>query len=299
MDEGLVSETEAAGVANDELQANGNGRLDAESLRRLRLIEFLRELVRAEGRMEAAELLGVNYKTLVRAEESGHITGRMGDALERLLLSQDGHSEQPDPGRVGELEARVAALEARLESLAKELRSGLENVWVGAVGRRNEDGCERDAVDRTRGASETEIESKPWLTGQCPSKPLTERPLDPEVVTEKPADDDPVVYGAAWPLVEEWRRLRASHPNEGTRLSWLAVEERLLKLELAMLEEHGLTLPPETQQLRGFARRGQTSWRRTALDETRRALARRRLLRWVTMGLWWRWVLKRCRNLWQ
>ena len=35
--------------------------------------------------MEAAELLGVNYRTLVRAEESGKITGRMSDALERLL----------------------------------------------------------------------------------------------------------------------------------------------------------------------------------------------------------------------
>ena len=32
-------------------------------------------------------------------------------------------------------------------------------------------------------------------------------------------------------------------------------------LVLAMLEEHGLTLPPERQPLRGFGRRGQTTHR--------------------------------------
>ena len=57
-----------------------------------------------------------------------------------------------------------------------------------------------------------------------------------------------------------------------------------------MLEEHGLTLPPETQPLIGFRRRGQTSWRHTALNDTREALHRRRMLRWVrrvvTLGLW-------------
>ena len=74
------------------------------------------------------------------------------------------------------------------------------------------------------------------------------------------------------------------HPNEGTSLSWLAAEEKLLTLELAMLEEHGLTLPPETQPLKGFARRGQTSWRRTELDDTRKALERRKLMRWTRRG---------------
>ena len=60
--------------------------------------------------------------------------------------------------------------------------------------------------------------------------------------------------------------------------------------EKAMLEEHWLTLPPETQPLRGFGRKGQTNWRRTALYDTKLALRRRKLLRWVrralTLGLW-------------
>ena len=95
------------------------------------------------------------------------------------------------------------------------------------------------------------------------------RRLDPEVVTEEAADDDPEVYGDAWPLVEEWRRLRADHPHQGKSLSWLTTEERLLVLELAMLDDHGLTLPPETQALRGFGRRGQTTHRWKALADTR------------------------------
>ncbi|MDD9995624.1 MAG: hypothetical protein OXS35_07770 [Dehalococcoidia bacterium] len=288
MEEGLVSETEAAGAANDEIQANGNGRVDAESLRRLRLIEFLRELVRTEGRVEAAKLLGVNYKTLVRAEESGHITGRMGDALERLLLSQDGPSEQEVPRRVNELEGRVAALEAELESLATEMRSGLDALRVAVEDRESVQGNGDQDQERDGVAERAEVAVRLPVTDSHRPKPSTERRPDREVVSEEPADDDPLVYGAAWPLVKEWRRLRASHPNEGTSLSWLAAEEKLLKLELAMLEEYGLTLPPETQPLRGFARRGQTSWRRTALCDARKARARRRLLRVLGVGLWWK-----------
>ena len=77
-----------------------------------------------------------------------------------------------------------------------------------------------------------------------------------------------------------------------TGVRWLEIEARILTLELALLEEHGLTLPPETQPLRGFARRGQTRWRRAALYDTQRALARAKLRRWVrrvlTLGMWWR-----------
>ena len=130
----------------------------------------------------------------------------------------------------------------------------------------------------------------PPVAGLRSKKPFAERRLDSEIVTEEPAENDPDVYGDAWPLVEEWRSLRAGHPHQGRSLSWLVTEERLLTLELAMLEEHGLTLPPEKQPLRGFGRKGQTSWRWTALHDTRVALRKRKLLRWIrrvcTLGLW-------------
>ena len=122
---------------------------DADALRRERLHRFLCELVEREGRMEATVLLGVNYRTLVKAEKSGEMTGRMSDALERLLLTWDGgavtgdstEDVEPEPG--GDLARRVEALEAGLEELALELRSGLDAIRVAVGGAANGDPASR------------------------------------------------------------------------------------------------------------------------------------------------------------
>ena len=300
MNEAQVNGTQADEDRVDEAQVAGDevgddDGVDVELLRRARLSAMLRELVRREGRMEAAELLGVNYKTLVRAEESGELTGRMSDALERFLGPADDRE-------VTRLRERMDGLEAEMRALRRELREGLSRLRAPSAGRARgraaggdveamvEDEAQAQDGKPDDGAGRSETGAAPPVAGLRPRKPFTERRLDPEIVTVEPADDDPEVYGDAWPLVEEWRGLRAGHPNRGRSLSWLTTEERLLTLELAMLEKHGLTLPPEKQPLRGFGRKGQTSWRRTALGDTRRALRRRKLLRWVrrclTLGLW-------------
>ena len=112
----------------------------------------------------------------------------------------------------------------------------------------------------------------------------------PEVVTKDRAPDDEEVFGVAWPLIYEWRRLREGHPNEGKSLSWLMTEERIRQLEVAMLEDHGLTLPPETEPLRGLDRNSQLNWRIKTLNDVRMRRARRELLwsllRVLTLGLW-------------
>ena len=122
-------------------------------------------------------------------------------------------------------------------------------------------------------------------------KPETKkRRDDPLLLTEAPEPDDEEFYGPVWPLIVEWRELRSSHPNEGKGLSWLVEEERLMEVEVALIEDHGFTLPPEKEALRGLARRSQLTWRRKALYDTRRARVRRERLRWVrrilTVGLW-------------
>ena len=284
----------------NERDVNEVGSGDAEQARRLRLGEFLRDLVRAEGRMEAAELLGVNYRTLVKAEESGEITGRMGDALELLLLRK---SDDAEVGRlreaVGALEQRVAALEGGTAShrgadAEEDGGSDCEDGYGEAETQDEDDKGEHETSqpqaengERDDGAGRSETRaSPPPGDGQGQRKRYRPRRKDPEVVTEMPAEDDEEVYGEAWPLVEEWRGLRDGHPYEGKSLWWLTTHERLLVLELAMLENHGLTLPPETQALRGFGRRGQTSWRWKALADTRLALRKRKLLRWVMPWLW-------------
>ena len=107
----------------------------------------------------------------------------------------------------------------------------------------------------------------------------------PDLVTLEPAEDDEEVFGEAWPMIVEWRELKASHPNEGKGLSWLRTEERFLALELALLEDHGMTLPPARFPLRGFDRNGQVNWRQTALFDTRRAIRKRELLNKLSFGL--------------
>ena len=306
MNEAQVNGTQADEDRVEETQLNGDdagddGGVDVELLRRARLSAMLRELVRQEGKMEAAELLGVNYKTVARAEKSGRITGRMSDALERLLGPVDDPEAARLRERVGALERRTEGLEDGMKALRTELREGLSRLRTPGAGRAGgraavgdvEAMAEDEAQaqeDHGEGAGRSETRAAPPVAGLGSRKPFRERRLDPEIVTVEPAEDDAEVYGAAWPLVEEWRGVRAGHPRRGGSLSWLVTEERLLMLELAMLEEHGLTLPPEKQPLRGFGRRGQTSWRWKALADTRVALRKRKLLRWVrrvcTLGLW-------------
>lgn len=284
----------------DVRTADGNHAGEGEGDRDRRLMDRLRRFVREEGRMEAAEMLGVNYKTLVRSLESGRMSRRMGDAVERLLSpGEDGSSvwsRQRDriealenrfeklEGKIGEVESAAGGAIGELGTAIDEGRSSLE----GDVRRlRDEHGrAIRALADRVGRAEAAAASSLSALAGAR----RVNRDLDPLVVTAEPGDEDEEVYGAAWPAVAEWRRLRADHADSGGSLDWLKTEEHVLTLELVLLEDFGLTLPPEREPLRGFGRLGQINWRRTALFDTRRALVRRRRLlkvrRFLTFGLW-------------
>ena len=108
----------------------------------------------------------------------------------------------------------------------------------------------------------------------------------PDLATLEPAPDDEEIFGAAWPLIVEWRKLLDAHPERGEGVEWLTTQERVLEVELALLEDHGMTLPPEKQPLRDFDRSGQITWRRTALSDTRRGRKKAEFMRRVTFGLW-------------
>ncbi len=108
-----------------------------------------------------------------------------------------------------------------------------------------------------------------------PAPAVEPPPRHREVASRLPAPGDPEAYGPAWPLVEEWRRLWAGHDVRGRGLAWLETRERILDLEVLLITEHGLTLPPEVEPLRGLWRSSQLNWRREALREVRRSLARR------------------------
>ena len=272
-----------------------------EDLRKLRLRALLRDLVREEGRMEAAELLGVNYKTLARTIESGDLSRRMSDALERLMLTGGVPEVARQGERIDDLERGMQGLDGRVEALEKEMRGGFEKVMAAVEGeiRTLPKESVRETQVSDRSAVQAEVRQRRQEGGQAtPAEAMLSRQRktnnrpDPLVLTEEPLPDDEEFYGPAWPLIVEWRELRAGHPNQGKGLSWLVEEERLMEVEVALIEDHGFTLPPEKEALRGLARRSQLTWRKKAFHDTRRARVRREQWRWVrrilTLGLWWK-----------
>ena len=264
-------------------------------LQHTRLMALLRELVRERGVMKATKTLDVDYRTLTSSLESGRLSRRMRTALEKALLSGGGSPAAEQRERNDELEGRLEDVEGRVEALEKDVGRGLAAVQGEAKALRSEHAQGTRQVERrlaqleAGGGARGAASEATSAVGKPKRRPSLRREY-PELVTLEPDDDDEEVFGDAWPLIVEWRGLKDTHPDRGGSLSWLVTEERFLSVELALLQEHGMTLPPETYPLKGFDRNGQLTWRQKALYDTRRARAKRELLRWVrrvlTLGLW-------------
>ena len=273
---------------------------DVENIHHMRLMALLQELVREKGYKGAARVLEIDPQTVTDSAKTGRLTRRVRDSLERALQEGVGSAAERQRKRNEELEGRVEGLAGEVkgvagevEALGKEVRrrlSGIEGA-VAALGRDEPQGTgagHAGAGPQPEGSGDTQAGAT-RAGRKPPSKPSMGREY-PDLATREPAPDDEEIFREAWPLIVEWRGLKDAHPNEGKGLDWLTAQERVLEVELALLEEHGMTLPPEKQPLRGLDRSGQTSWRRTALYDTRRARAKQELLRWVrrvvTLGLW-------------
>ena len=258
----------------------------------LRLMSLLQELERDNGRKKAAEVLGVDRRTLDASLDEGVLTRRIRGALEKALQSGVGSAAAEQRDRNDRLADRLEELEGGFEELGKEIRENnrasedrdramREEMAQGFRQR------EREQAER-RTAGDAGDEAQANGAGPQPRRRATLRREYPDLVTLEPAEDDEDVFGEVWPLIVEWRELKAVHPDEGKSLSWLRTEERFLALELTLLEGHGLTLPPATFPLRGFDRNGQVNWRKTALSDTRRALRKREFLHTLTFGVLWK-----------
>ena len=273
---------------------------DAEEEYVLRLRALLHDMVRKKGRIEAAKELGLDPRTVGACMDGEGMSWRVREALEMGL--QEGAGSAAARQR-----KRNDALERRVEKLEKELHDGIDAVKGEVKALREEQGralakiegklARREAPQENRQESPRPADAPVGAGRQGEKASTTDRPsarakypkrLYPELVTKEPAPDDQEVYGVAWPLIEEWREFwKAGHTGVGKGLAWLETEERVRELEVAMLEEHGLTLPPEKQPLHGLWRSAQLNWRKETLNEVRRAVAWRHLVRKVlTCGLW-------------
>ena len=261
-----------------------------ESLQEVRLTALLHDLVNEQGRMQAARTLGVNYKTLAGAVESGNLTRRLYDALERLLLSRNIEAFADVGERVMKLEGRIEALEESARRVPAEVGEAVERELerrreeFGAVGRARE----RPVGATTRPRGGTTIQPVVANRREPPIEPF--RKMNRSAVTLESEPVDAQDYGRAWPLVDEWRKLRGRHPDQGKGLSWLVDEERLRELEIELIGEHKLTLAPDTDPWDNFGRRTQVRWRTQTLNRVRRVRARAQIRRWLrrflTLGLW-------------
>ena len=273
---------------------------DVENIYHMRLMTLLQELVREKGYKGAARVLEIDQATVTESAKTGQLTRRVRQALERALQEGVGSAAERQRQRNEQLEERVEGVAAEVkgvagevETLGKEARRRLSAI-EGEVAALRRDGPQGTGAGHAGAGPSRQGygESEAGASGQGrkpPSKPSMRRE-HPDLATREPAPDDDEVFGEAWPLIVEWRELKDAHPNDGKGLAWLAARERLLVVELALLEEHGMTLPPEKQPLRGLDRSGQVNWRRTALYDTRRALKQQELRRWarrvLTLGLW-------------
>ena len=252
-----------------------------EDLHHLRLMALLDELVRDKGPRQAAADLDVDHRTLTASLESGQLARRMRVALDRALLDGAGSPAQEQRQRNDLLAERLE----RVEELAGETDVGLAAVQ-GEVAAHGQALRSIEArLAKVESAKAPPSATPAVSSSQPPSPPRRPRREFPELATLEPAADDEQVFGDAWPLIQEWRALRQSHPDQGQGLDWLRDEEQLMTVELELLEDHGLTLPPQDYPLTGLDRNNQTNWRRTTLAETRRARKRRERLRWPLRAL--------------
>ena len=264
---------------------------DVENVYHMRLMALLQELVRDKGFKSAARVLELDQRTVAESAKTGQLSRRVRQALERALQEGVGSAAARQRERNDRLENRVEALEKGHDSLGKEVRSRVAAV-EGRVEALRRDGAQGTGAGHAgAGPSQAEADgserSAPGMGRKPPPRPRLRREY-PDLVTLEPGEDDEEVFGEAWPMIVEWRELKDVHPNEGKGLDWLRTEERFLALELALLEDHGMTLPPARFPLRGFDRNGQVNWRQTALFDTRRAIRKRELLNRLSFGLLWR-----------
>ncbi len=236
-----------------------------DSLRHMRLLALLRDMIDDGGKVKAAKALGVNYRTVSKAVGSGTLTDR------------------------------VDALVERVSALERELRGGLEAV-VGEVKAFREEHArsmrhvERRLV-RLEAGGHGSVTPSPTGVETEPTKRRYVRPRTyPQLVTLEAEPDEDLVYGDAAPVIVEWRRVRAEFLKTGATLDRTEVQEPMLEMEIALVGEHELTLPPASFPWDEFDRRDKV-WELTqdlkrVRAERNRALLRRWLRRVLTFGLW-------------
>ncbi len=219
---------------------------------------------------------------------------------ERHLLEFEGSGTAPVgqkqadglEGRVEQLEADVVKLRARVETIQavvgvlQEDQARTLRQWEGRLAR-----VEARPVVRNGSRAASMPSVKGALEGpraQAQVKP-PRRPY-PQLVTVEPEAGEELIYGEAMPAVTQWREARKTLEQAKRRLDKLAARKRMVELEVRLVGDHELTLPPAVYPWDRADRRDEVWRRKQSLQDLRvehsRALLRRWVRRVLTLGLW-------------
>ena len=289
------------GVALDHGQEHprGSETRSPEHLRHERLVAVLRDVAARMGKVKAAEALGVSYRTLARAVESGRLTGRMADALERHLSEVKASAtaplrqEQADAPELREqLEAEVAKLRTRVDTMQAVVGALQEDqAWTLRQWERRLARVEARRVPAlgSGGASAPSVKGASDGVSERTQVKLPSRAYR-QLVTVEPEEGEELIYGEAMLAVIEWRAARMTLEWASRRLDKLDAQRSLLELEVRLVEDHELTLPPAVYPWDRADRRDEVWRRKQSLVDLRAERGRAVLWRWVrlvlTLGLW-------------
>ncbi len=254
------------------------------------LLDLLDALVNDLGKVGAAEALGVNYRTMAACYDSQRVSRRMRRALEEYRDTAVDGGDDPDDEGASDIAERVVSLERRVAALEEELREVIEAQTERSTRLERQAGAPEDEERQQTEADASEAgcgQSEEW------SPPSRYHGIpDAGVVTLEEQPDEERAFGPAASLVSEWRGLRSGAGDLANRVDRAEAAARRWELEIAMIGDFRLALPPEEAPLDASRREDHLRWRREALEEARRELAgarRLRLLRrMLTLGIWWR-----------
>ncbi len=261
------------GVVGDERSAEG-GETEVDAAAEAgRLRGFLQDLVERESRARVAERLGVSERTLRRALASPGLTPKMTRAVQRELDVGEAQAESEWQAPAG-LDKQLRRLERRLAALERSADAQLEELWEAG-----------DDLEHIRAAVAPRV---PGGAGTAGDSGFT------GLVAVDPESNDAAFYGEALPVVAEWRRALRALDEPPHTLAWLAATERLLRLEIQLIDDRQLTLPPADAPWDGVRRENELQLRQDRLRELRRQRLWTEPLHWtarlLTLGRWGRGV---------
>ncbi|MCY3690470.1 MAG: hypothetical protein OXI54_10835 [Chloroflexota bacterium] len=260
-----------------------------DSLDEMRLVALLGDMIDEQGKPGAAETLGVSVRTLGRFEESRRLTRTVAAALEAHLLRGGGSAADRQRRQAADVAERVAALEKALpEGLAALRQEGQDAVGeqakvLGELARRVA-ALEAAGSGVAQGNAGTPPGSPAPVVAPPVGRP---RRVYPDLVTAEAEPGEELVYGeAATAVIAKWREARDAVGQPRDALDRLDARRRRYELEIELIEQHELTLPPATRSWDWGDRRQEIRRRNEALDEIMVDRRMLKLRRFLTLGLW-------------